>query len=143
MRRFAGGVVVIVLLVLILMALQRSGLLDLGSGGYEAVDGDSLRRGEAQIRLQGIDAPEFRQMCSDSTGRDYACGREAAAPPGEAFGRAVSKIRKTGGRGTGRFKAIWPESHRPTIDAGVLSKPVPDFPFSPPSSEGRRWPKAG
>lgn len=79
MRRLADGVVFIVLLVLMLMALQRTGLLDLGSGGYEAVDGDSLRRGETQIRLQGIDAPEYRQMCEDSAGRDYACGKEATA----------------------------------------------------------------
>jgi len=88
-RRFADGVVVIVLLVLVLMALQRMGLLDLGSGGYEAVDGDSLRRGETQVRLHGIDAPEYRQMCKDSAGRDYACGKEAAAALRELLRRGT------------------------------------------------------
>jgi endonuclease YncB( thermonuclease family) len=68
-----------VLLALLLMALQRAGLLDLGSGGYEVVDGDSLRRGETDIRLHGIDAPEHSQVCSDRAGHDYACGKEAAA----------------------------------------------------------------
>jgi endonuclease YncB( thermonuclease family) len=78
-RRLADGVIFIVLLALVLMALQRAGLLDLGSGGYEVVDGDSLKRAETDIRLYGIDAPEYRQTCIDRSGRDYACGKEAAA----------------------------------------------------------------
>lgn len=78
-RGLADAVVFIVLLALVLMALQRAGLIDLGGGGYEAVDGDSLRRGETDIRLHGIDAPEYRQTCANGAGRDYACGKEAAA----------------------------------------------------------------
>jgi endonuclease YncB( thermonuclease family) len=78
-RSLADLVVFIVLLTLLLMALQRAGLFDLGSGGYEVVDGDSLRRGQADIRLYGIDAPEYRQTCADRSGRDYACGQQAAA----------------------------------------------------------------
>ena len=78
-RSLADAFVFIVLLALILMALQRAGLLDLGSGGYDVVDGDSLRRAETDIRLYGIDAPEYRQTCTDRSGRDYACGKEAAA----------------------------------------------------------------
>jgi len=78
-RRLADAVIFMVLLALLLMALQRAGLFDLGSGGYEVVDGDSLRRGETDIRLHGIDAPEYRQVCSDRAGHDYACGKEAAA----------------------------------------------------------------
>ena len=42
------------------------------------VDGDSLRDGPEQIRLHGIDAPEYRQQCSDENGKDYACGKFAA-----------------------------------------------------------------
>jgi len=37
-------------------------------------DGDSLESGERRIRLDGIDAPEFTQICQDSSGNDYNCG---------------------------------------------------------------------
>jgi len=43
------------------------------------VDGDSLRRGNEDIRLNGIDAPELRQTCRDEHGREWSCGREAKA----------------------------------------------------------------
>lgn len=42
-----------------------------------AVDGDSLLRDETRIRLEGIDAPEFLQMCNDAEGKEYACGQAA------------------------------------------------------------------
>jgi endonuclease YncB( thermonuclease family) len=41
------------------------------------IDGDSLRSGMEEIRLHGIDAPEFGQTCTRSDGSDYACGRQA------------------------------------------------------------------
>lgn len=41
------------------------------------VDGDSLEKDGARIRLDGIDAPEFFQTCQDENGEDYACGQEA------------------------------------------------------------------
>ena len=37
-------------------------------------DGDSLETGERRIRLDGIDAPEFTQICQDNNGNDYDCG---------------------------------------------------------------------
>lgn len=40
-------------------------------------DGDSLETGERQIRLDGIDAPEFTQICQNARGQDYECGKEA------------------------------------------------------------------
>lgn len=40
------------------------------------IDGDSLRE---EIRLAGIDAPEYRQACLDEAGRSWPCGREARA----------------------------------------------------------------
>ncbi len=42
------------------------------------IDGDSLRSGLEDIRLHGIDAPEYGQMCTRSDGSDYACGKDAA-----------------------------------------------------------------
>jgi len=48
-------------------------------GGAEAIDGDSLRQGEAEIRLEGIDAPEYLQLCRDDGHQTWPCGRQAAA----------------------------------------------------------------
>jgi endonuclease YncB( thermonuclease family) len=48
------------------------------SGAAAAViDGDSLRAGGIDIRLIGIDAPELRQTCRESDGREWPCGRIA------------------------------------------------------------------
>lgn len=41
---------------------------------YTAIDGDSLMHGERRIRLDGIDAPEFIQVCYDINGKEYPCG---------------------------------------------------------------------
>ncbi len=48
------------------------------TGAAEAIDGDSLRLNGEEMRLRGIDAPEFSQMCQ-AGGRDSPCGREARA----------------------------------------------------------------
>jgi endonuclease YncB( thermonuclease family) len=48
------------------------------TGAAEAIDGDSVRLGGQEIRLKGIDAPEYMQICTVS-GRDFPCGREARA----------------------------------------------------------------
>lgn len=45
-------------------------------GRAQVSDGDTLRIGDARIRLKGIDAPEMEQRCSRS-GRSYACGEAA------------------------------------------------------------------
>jgi endonuclease YncB( thermonuclease family) len=45
-------------------------------GAARAVDGDSLWIGDTEIRLSGLDAPEFDQTCG-AAGRAIACGREA------------------------------------------------------------------
>lgn len=40
-------------------------------------DGDSLEIGDRRIRLDGIDAPEFTQVCQNAQGNDYECGKES------------------------------------------------------------------
>jgi len=42
-------------------------------------DGDSFVWGAKEIRLWGIDAPELFQICQNSKGKDYNCGRQARA----------------------------------------------------------------
>lgn len=47
------------------------------TGRYDAIDGDSFRLGRREIRLHGIDAPEYRQTCLSSNGDSVACGKMA------------------------------------------------------------------
>jgi endonuclease YncB( thermonuclease family) len=44
---------------------------------YQAIDGDSFKAGTNEIRLFGIDAPEYRQSCRDANQRDQPCGKLA------------------------------------------------------------------
>jgi endonuclease YncB( thermonuclease family) len=59
------------------------------------VDGDTLVLDGREVRLSGIDAPEYRQSCERS-GKAWPCGQEAA----EALRRLIGtgKVRCTGGR---------------------------------------------
>jgi endonuclease YncB( thermonuclease family) len=47
------------------------------SGTGRAIDGDSLRVGQYEVRLFGIDAPEARQTCSRQ-GQPWTCGLASA-----------------------------------------------------------------
>jgi endonuclease YncB( thermonuclease family) len=44
-----------------------------------AIDGDTLKSTDAEVRIYGIDAPELDQTCTDSDGKDWPCGRTAQA----------------------------------------------------------------
>ncbi|MBP5352264.1 MAG: thermonuclease family protein [Alphaproteobacteria bacterium] len=48
------------------------------TAAIQVVDGDSLADGDMRIRLEGIDAPEFTQMCEDENKQEYACGQAAS-----------------------------------------------------------------
>jgi len=47
-------------------------------GAARVIDGDSIVVAGIEIRIHGIDAPEFRQTCHRS-GRTWPCGRAATA----------------------------------------------------------------
>ena len=64
-------------LTIVLAVMKQFGWIDL-VGSLQVVDGDSLRRSDTDIRLHGIDAPEYRQTCRDKHGAEYACGKQAA-----------------------------------------------------------------
>jgi endonuclease YncB( thermonuclease family) len=54
-------------------------------------DGDTFRMGDRTIRLYGVDAPEWNQICKDEAGRDWQCGREARAALANLMrGRTIS-----------------------------------------------------
>lgn len=47
------------------------------SGKVRVIDGDSLDIEGAKIRLIGIDAPEVKQTCFNSGGKQYNCGLDS------------------------------------------------------------------
>jgi endonuclease YncB( thermonuclease family) len=47
------------------------------SGRAHVIDGDSLKVAGTQVRMFGIDAPEWRQRCRGADGHPYRCGRWA------------------------------------------------------------------
>lgn len=47
------------------------------AGAARVIDGDSLRLAGEELRLEGLDAPEFRQICTDQAGRSVDCGRSS------------------------------------------------------------------
>ncbi|RUM99599.1 thermonuclease family protein [Pseudaminobacter arsenicus] len=60
-------------------------------GGVAIInDGDSITLGTERIRLVGIDAPEYGQICRRN-GTDYACGRQAREALAKlASGRSIT-----------------------------------------------------
>lgn len=42
-------------------------------------DGDSFAIGVRKLRLDAIDAPEYRQTCTDAAGRAWQCGKTSRA----------------------------------------------------------------
>lgn len=47
------------------------------AGPFRVMDGDSLEARAVRFRLEGIDAPEYRQTCTKG-GVEWPCGRDAA-----------------------------------------------------------------
>lgn len=66
---------ILVLLAVVAARLDRAGTTQLG-GQPVINDGDSITLGAERIRLRGIDAPEYNQLCQKQ-GADYACGRRS------------------------------------------------------------------
>ena len=45
------------------------------SGKVSVIDGDSIIVSENEVRLFGLDAPEYRQTCFDASENEYECGK--------------------------------------------------------------------
>lgn len=50
-----------------------------GAQQIKIADGDSFSIGASKIRLDGIDAPEYRQTCNDPSGTPWECGKSSRA----------------------------------------------------------------
>jgi endonuclease YncB( thermonuclease family) len=72
---------------MVLFIIRQFNQVAVEPGAVEVIDGDSMRRGADEIRLNGIDAPEYRQTCRDEDGKDWTCGKES----GSALRGLVSK----------------------------------------------------
>jgi len=61
------------------------------AGPAAVIDGDSITVAGWQVRLQGIDAPEWEQTCTDASGKDWPCGRTTARELGTLIrGRSLT-----------------------------------------------------
>ncbi len=79
--RFSNQLIALFFMLLLTFAVGYLSLLlsEPVAGPFRAQDGDSLLSASGQsLRLEGVDAPEYRQMC-DRGGVSYPCGRETAA----------------------------------------------------------------
>lgn len=85
------GLAVAILGLIALVAVRLDRFATRHSMGIAVVhDGDTLTLAGERIRLLGIDAPEYGQICSRD-GEDYPCGRKARAALVELIGgRSVS-----------------------------------------------------
>jgi endonuclease YncB( thermonuclease family) len=80
--RSLGSWLLLAALLVLSVRLERAPLVSkeikAASGeSVHVIDGDSLRIGGQEIRIAGIDAPEYRQTCFDESGRGWPCGKEA------------------------------------------------------------------
>jgi endonuclease YncB( thermonuclease family) len=74
----AAARAVFVLAAIMALAAALSWRADTESTGYAtAIDGDSVSIAGVDMRLKGLDAPEYEQGCRRSDGLDWPCGREA------------------------------------------------------------------
>lgn len=82
LARSAGSTLLLIILIVVAARFEAAGEAEretLSADGrpVHIIDGDSLRIGGVEIRIAGIDAPEYRQNCADAAGRPWPCGEAA------------------------------------------------------------------
>ena len=73
------------------------------AGQATVIDGDTIEIHGQRIRLNGIDAPESRQMCERADGTAYRCGQAAAFALADWIGLATVHCEP---RGRDRYKRV-------------------------------------
>lgn len=94
---------------LIVLATLAAGSIQLNAesitGKAKFHDGDSVRIGDARIRLNGIDAPELKQQCNRWDGTKWWCGRHSVNALRKMVGQKDVKCDITGSDRYGRLLA--------------------------------------
>ena len=122
-RRLADyGLTIILLGLLILLAARLDRVETRKAQGAAIVnDGDSITLGTERIRMRGIDAPEYQQICRKD-GADYPCGKLARQSLVRLIsGKPVSCSgwqRDRYGRLLGDCKADGKDLNRAQVEAG-------------------------
>jgi endonuclease YncB( thermonuclease family) len=105
---FSAAKAIRVLMILALLAgaaaLFRDRIGTPLAGPATAIDGDSLRIAGEEVRLSGLDAPEFDQICGEAKNR-RPCGREAHQFLKRLLGRGVLNCDPEGSDRYGRTLA--------------------------------------
>ncbi|HEY4203325.1 MAG TPA: thermonuclease family protein [Devosiaceae bacterium] len=93
------------------------------SGAAHVADGDTLTIGKSRVRLLGIDAPEYDQICQDASGHDWACGTAARDLLRQMIGKSAVTCDPEGHDQYGRVLARCAANKRDLggamIDAGL------------------------
>ena len=91
-------------------------------GIAEVVDGDSLTLGGEEVRLLGIDAPEYGQICGEGE-KIWRCGEVAKEMEERISGLPQAWIMRTarGCRGAGRFTMSGHDSRTRSNERRVIS----------------------
>lgn len=74
-------------------------------GRLRVIDGDSVRLGDTEIRLAGMDAPELRQTC-ERDGKNWDCGQAARSFLAAHIGRKDAACKSQGLDRYGRTLAV-------------------------------------
>ncbi len=65
------------------------------TGVASVIDGDTIELHGTRIRLNGIDAPESRQLCQDTKGKEWRCGQKAALALADQIARKTVNCQQT------------------------------------------------
>jgi endonuclease YncB( thermonuclease family) len=85
------------------------------TGQASVIDADTIEVHGERIRLNGIDAPETRQTCTDAAGAEYRCGQAAALALADKIGRAVVTCE---GRKRDRYRRLLATCSAAGVDLG-------------------------